>query len=35
VLRRLAALPRFPASYWGQLASPFRWTRIARENGSS
>jgi sterol desaturase/sphingolipid hydroxylase (fatty acid hydroxylase superfamily) len=30
----LGALPRFPAGYLGQLAAPFRWARILRENGA-
>jgi sterol desaturase/sphingolipid hydroxylase (fatty acid hydroxylase superfamily) len=29
----LAALPRFPTGYLGQLAAPLRWARIRRENG--
>jgi len=28
----IGALPRFPAGYLGQLAAPFRWSRIRREN---
>lgn len=27
----IAALPDFPASFWAQLASPFRWARVQRE----
>jgi len=28
----IPALPSFPAGFWGQLASPFRWARIKRES---
>jgi ornithine lipid hydroxylase len=29
----LAGLPAFPADYWGQIVSPFRWRAIQRASG--
>ena len=30
----IAGLPSFPMDYWGQLTSPFRWSRIVEESAA-
>ena len=30
----IAAMPAFPPTFWAQLASPFRWSRVRRESAA-